>query len=120
MDVSVVVSVAWSAMGSGGVDLLSGSGTNERMFFEWYKATAQWYANASGTYLTAFALDRLQLSPLLDGLRQIDLAQWYFHLADLVVLGEAIEVENREDQRLVHGIGIWKALCETMRVHCGS
>lgn len=46
------------------------------------------------TYLTAFSFDRLQFSPLLDGLGKIDLAQWHLNLADLVVLREAVKVED--------------------------
>lgn len=62
------------------------------------------------TYLTAFALDALQFSPLLDGLGQIDLAEGHFDLADLAVLRESIKVEDGKHQRFVHCVGIWKAL----------
>lgn len=60
----------------------------------------------SEPHLSAFPFDALQLTPLLDGLRQIYLAQRYLHLPDLVVFGETIEVENGEYQRFVHSIGV--------------
>lgn len=57
-------------------------------------------------YLTAFALDTLQLAPLLDGLGQVYLAQWNLHLANLVVFGEPVKVEDREHKGLVHCVSI--------------
>lgn len=61
-------------------------------------------------YLSALALDALQLAPLLDGLREVHLTQRHLHLADLVVLGEAVEVEDGEHQRLVHRVRVRHAL----------
>lgn len=51
----------------------------------------------SCSHLPPFAFDALQLAPLLDGLSQVHLTQRYLHLADLVVFGEPIEVEDCEN-----------------------
>ena len=48
-------------------------------------------------YLATLTLDALQFSPLLDRLSKIDLAQRNLHLTDLVVFGEPVEVEDREN-----------------------
>lgn len=57
-------------------------------------------------HLSALAFDALQLAPLLDRLGQIDLAQRHLHLADLVVLRETVEIEDRKHERLVHRLGV--------------
>lgn len=64
-------------------------------------------------HLATLALHTLEFSPFLDGLRQIDLAKTDPHFADLVVLGEAIKVEDRKNQRLVHGFRVGHSLDET-------
>lgn len=58
------------------------------------------------TDLSSFPFDRLQFPPFLDRLGQIDLTQRHLHLADLVVLGEPVEVEYGEHQGLVHRVRV--------------
>lgn len=66
-------------------------------------------------HLSTLAFDTLQFSPLLDRLRQVDLAERHFNFADLIVFRKSIEVEDGEDQSLVHGIGIRDALYKYIR-----
>jgi hypothetical protein len=61
-------------------------------------------------YLSTLPFDTLQLSPFLDRLCQVNLAEGHFHLPDLVMLRESVEVEDGEYQGLVHCIGIWYTL----------
>lgn len=57
---------------------------------------------ALNTDLSSFTLDRLQFSPFFNGLRQIDLTQRHLHLADLIVLGKSVEIEDGKHQRFIH------------------
>lgn len=66
-------------------------------------------------HLSTFAFDTLQFPPFLDRLRQIDLTERHFHLADLIVFRKSIEVEDGEDESLIHGIGIRDALHKCVR-----
>lgn len=62
------------------------------------------------THLSTLAFNALQFPPLFDRLRQIDLTERHFDLADLVVFRKSIEIEDSEDESLIHGIGIRDAL----------
>lgn len=61
-------------------------------------------------YLTTLTLDTLQFSPFFDRLGQIDLAQWNLDFTDLIVFGEPVEVEDRENESFIHRIRIRYAL----------
>lgn len=63
-------------------------------------------------HLSTVALHGHQVAPLLDRLGQVHLAQRDLYLADLVMLGEPIEVVNPEHEGLAHDVGIGDLLGE--------
>lgn len=68
----------------------------------------------SGTraHLSTIAFNGHQIAPFLNCLSQVHLAQGDLHLADLVMLGEPIEVVNAEHKGLAHDVGIGDLLGE--------
>lgn len=58
------------------------------------------------TYLSAFTFNADQITPFLNGLRQIDSTERHLHFTNLVVFRESIKIKDGKYECLVHGIGI--------------